>query len=134
MNMRKLASIGIDVGGTKTRMALFDDKFEVIEDIKFRTPNTEKEFAAEFTRSGRKLVNMAVFGRLTITAVGIGVAGSVDGDKEVITFAPNVPFVTRFPFNKIFHGLCGCHTVLINDAHAALYGELKLGKAVGYKD
>src|SRR5215813_4387343 len=93
MNMRKLASIGIDVGGTKTRMALLGDKFEVIEDIKFRTPTTEKEFATELTRSVGKLVNMAAFGRLTITAVGIGVAGSVDGHKEAITFAPNVPFL-----------------------------------------
>ena len=38
--MPKLAFIGIDVGGTKTRFDLLDDRFHVVQSIKIKT---EKE-------------------------------------------------------------------------------------------
>ena len=34
---KETGSIGIDVGGTKTLMALFDSRFEVLGEHKFRT-------------------------------------------------------------------------------------------------
>ena len=42
--MAKAGYIGIDVGGTKTRLSLLDANFKVLEDIKLKTlqsPNAE---------------------------------------------------------------------------------------------
>jgi predicted NBD/HSP70 family sugar kinase len=47
--MSKSASIGFDIGGTKTRLALLDEKLELIEDIKFRAPKRKADF---ITRAG----------------------------------------------------------------------------------
>src|SRR5262249_38121031 len=40
----------------------------------------------------------------------------------------------RFPFRRLLRRLCGCDVAILNDVHAALYGELKIGRAAGYKD
>jgi glucokinase len=130
----KSASIGIDVGGTKTRLALFDEKLKVVEDIKLKTPKTKEEFEAELTKAVRKLARGAKEGEQKISAIGIGFAGSVDLESATIKSAPNVPFLSGFSFKEAFKDVCRCDVALLNDVHAALYGELKLGKAVGYKD
>jgi glucokinase len=132
--MSKSAAIGIDVGGTKTRLALFDGDLELTEDIKFKTPKTQDDFAAELTKGVRKLLKKAAAAKLTVAAIGIGVAGAVNGNKGILKSAPNVPFLEGFSFKDAFEPLCRCEVVLLNDVHAALYGELKIGKAAGYKD
>jgi predicted NBD/HSP70 family sugar kinase len=35
--MSKRGAIGIDIGGTKSLFALFDEKFNVVEEIKLKT-------------------------------------------------------------------------------------------------
>jgi glucokinase len=132
--MSKSASIGIDVGGTKTRLALFDDNFQVIEDIKFKTPKKRAQFASTLTKSIRALTKRAAGQKLLISAVGIGFAGGINAHKGMVKFAPNIPFLAGFSFKKLVRPLCHCDVTLLNDVHAALYGELKMGKAVGYKD
>jgi predicted NBD/HSP70 family sugar kinase len=41
-NMGKPGSIGIDVGGTKTLFALFNDQFQVLEEVKLKTEGTKQ--------------------------------------------------------------------------------------------
>ena len=131
-NGTKTASIGIDVGGTKTRVALFDDKFEVVENAKLKTPKIKEEFEEELTKAVRNIAKKA--NNAKISAIGVGFAGSVNEERGVITAAPNIAFLTGFSFQQIFQDVCASEVVLLNDVHAALYGELKLGKAVGAKD
>ena len=130
----KSASIGIDVGGTKTRLALFDDKLRVVEDIKLKTPKTKEEFEEELTKSVRKLVRKGNEDGHKISTIGIGFPGSINREKATIKSAPNVPFLSGFSFLEAFKDFWKGDVVLLNDVHAALYGELKLGKAAGYKD
>lgn len=130
----KAFSIGVDVGGTKTRLALFNDKFEVVDDLKFKTSKTKDEFEAELAKSVRKFVKAAKEDDQKVAAIGLGFAGSVDTANATIKSAPNLPFLAEFPFKETFKELCKCDVVLLNDVHAALYGELKLGKAAAYKD
>jgi glucokinase len=130
----KSGSIGIDVGGTKTRLVLFDPARAVAGDIKFKTPMTKDGFETRLTVSFRKLLQEAESRRLRISAVGIGFAGSVNGRTGTVDYAPNVPFLRGFSFRKALGQLCPSEVILLNDVHAALYGELKAGRAVGYKD
>jgi glucokinase len=132
-NGSKSASIGIDVGGTKTRVALFDDKFEVVENIKLKTPKAKEEFEEELVKSVRGLAKK-VKENARLTAIGVGFAGSVDEERGVITSAPNIPYLDGFSFKQTFQDSVGCDVAVLNDVHAALYGELKLGKASGCKD
>src|SRR5215510_5976948 len=117
--MRKSAWIGIDVGGTKTRLALFDAKLQVLEDIKFPTPKEKKEFTADLKKCVRNLVKNAFKRKLALSGVGVGVAGSIDNRKKIVKLAPNVPFLKGYSLGKLLHGLCRCEIFLLNDVQAA---------------
>jgi predicted NBD/HSP70 family sugar kinase len=107
-------------GVQKTRLALFDDKFRTIEDVKFKTPKTTRQFATALTNSVRRLMKSGAAKNPVISAVGIGFAGAVNGRKGAITFDPNIPVLVGFSFKKTRHHLCHCKVVLLNDVHAAL--------------
>src|SRR5262249_45501811 len=85
-------------------------------------------------KSVRKFVKQAKEKEQKLSAIGIGFAGSTDIATGTIKSAPNVPFLSGFSFKEAFEDICKCDVVLLNDVHAALYGELKLGKATDYKD
>src|SRR5438105_2711647 len=130
--MAKIGWIGIDVGGTKTRADLFDDDFHILKSIKFKTPKEPDEFQQNLTNAVKKLVKKAD-SRLLIPGIGVGFAGSVNTKKGVIESAPNLPDLKSFSFKKVLGKLIRAEVTLHNDVHAAMYGELKLGAAVGFK-
>jgi predicted NBD/HSP70 family sugar kinase len=65
------ASIGIDVGGMKTRLALFDSDFEVVHEIKEKTPQELEDFETLLAESVEELKKAAVENSLTIVTAGI---------------------------------------------------------------
>ena len=132
--MHTAASIGIDIGGTKTRIALFSRQFKVIADIKFKTPGTKKDFTAALDQSVHRLKERAKALGHRISRVGIGVAGTVNGASGRVMSCPNLPFLEGFPFKEVLAGICRCPVVVINDVQAALYGELRAGRARGCKN
>jgi glucokinase len=128
------ASIGIDVGGTKTRIALFGREFKVIADIKFKTPDTKKDFTTALDQSVDRLEKRAKALGQGISRIGVGVAGTVNGISGRITSSPNLPFIEGFSFKEALAGICRCPVVVMNDVQAALYGELRVGRARGCKN
>jgi glucokinase len=131
--MSRSSSIGIDVGGTKTRIELFDDTFRTVDSIKFATPKDKEEFTTTLIKSVRKLVKKAAARDLTMIGVGVGFAGAVDTAKGIVQSAPNLAALEGFSFRKALRDVCPCDVSLYNDVQAALYGELKLGVAIGRK-
>src|SRR3954465_12854511 len=111
--MSKTCSIGIDVGGTKTRLALFDDAFAVVENAKFKTPQTKEEFTTALTKSVKKFVKSAEERSLMISSLGVGMAGSIDS-KGVVQSAPNIGFLDGFSFKKALTSLCRCDITVNN--------------------
>src|SRR5215470_3744279 len=130
----KTTSVGIDVGGTKTRLALLDGNLKVLEDIKVKTPKAKQEFGEELIKPVRKFLKRCKEEDLKISAVGVGFAGTIDHDKSAIKSAPNVPDLVGLSFKELLQDLCNCEVAALNDVHAALYGEIKVGKAAGCKD
>src|SRR5262245_23305306 len=133
-NMQKSGSIGIDVGGTKTLFALFNDQFQVVEEVKVKTEGTKQTaFAKTLKESVALLLKKASKQRFTVSAIGVGCAGFVDAEKKVVNSAPNIPALDGFSFNDALADVMDVRIRLSNDVHAALYGEHKLGAAVGCK-
>jgi glucokinase len=130
--MPKRAAIGIDVGGTKTLFALFNDQFELIEELKVKTPTGEEEFTATLTESVSALLKKAGKAELTIRAIGLGVAGSVDEKKGTAVRAPNIAALEGFSFRKALGKISDAEVGVYNDVNAALFGEHEFGAAVGY--
>ncbi len=130
--MSKSASIGIDVGGTKTLVVLFDKQFNALEQIKTKTVGDDKEkFSATLLESVEALERKARKAELKVSAIGVGFAGSVDMKTGAVVAAPNLPALEAFPFEAVLSKVSDAKVVLSNDANAGLYGEFQLGAAVG---
>src|SRR5438552_7703417 len=106
--MAKTGSIGIDVGGTKTRMGIFDDQFKTVASEKFKTPKAKDDFTSKLTRALRTLTDKAKQQSLIISALGIGFAGSIDRRKGTVQSAPNIPDLEGFSFRKVLANICRC--------------------------
>jgi glucokinase len=126
------AVIGIDVGGTKTLLALFDSRFEVLAEDKFRT-HPEKgglpAFEKALKRSLELLLKAARKAKVAVRYVGVGCAGDIDLKKGVVRKSPNLTFLDAYPFRERLEKLTRAQVFVGHDVQAALYGEYRLGAA-----
>jgi glucokinase len=131
--VKREGSIGIDVGGTKTLFTLFDSSFALKDEIKLKTPQKSRsDFQRALLDSVEKLSRAAARRKIELSGIGVGCAGSIDTKEGVVRHSPNLPKIANFSFTDTlgkFAPIISVH----NDVNAALYGELKLGAAVGYK-
>src|SRR2546426_8142551 len=132
--MSKIGSIGIDVGGTKTRFALFDEKFKLVDQLKIRTRDYKKakDFTEAIDESLKVLLEKSEKGQLRVESIGVGCAGYLNGDGSV-KHSPNIPFLEGYRFRPVIAKQTGANVFATNDVAAALYGEHQLGAAVGRK-
>jgi glucokinase len=129
---KRRATIGIDIGGTKSLYALFDDRFEVIVEEKFRSHPAKgglTAFEASHAKAVAKLLREAKRRNLQIEAVGMGIAGRVDLAEGVVMNAPSLEFLQGISFQQRLQRQTGARVFVCNDVHAGLYGELMLGAA-----
>ena len=129
---RNRATIGIDIGGTKTLSALLDDDFEVVAEEKLRSRSGDDplaEFEKGLEKSIRTLLKAARKLGLKVAYVGVGVAGQADFPSGAIRHAPNLEFLEGYPLAKRLRKLTGARVFVANDVHTGLYGECTLGIA-----
>jgi glucokinase len=128
----KRASIGIDIGGTKSLYALLDSNFEVLAEEKLRT-HPEKGGARAFTRAMGEavgtLLREAAKRGLKVKHVGVGCAGDIDLKRGVIRVSPNLPFLEGYPLRERLERLTKAKVFVGHDVQAALYGEMTHGAA-----
>ena len=133
----KRASIGIDIGGTKSLYVLFDNKFEVLAEEKLQT-HPDKGGVRAFTKSlgltVRKLMDVADRRGLKVKYVGVGCAGDIDFKRGVIRASPNLGFLDNYPLRDKLERLTKAKVFVGHDVQAALYGELKRGVARHARD
>jgi glucokinase len=129
----KRATIGIDVGGTKVLTALFDEKFELLAEVKFKTrpEKDEKYFFQGLQGALNTLLKRIQKANLILIGAGIGCAGFIDRDKGIIKMSHNIPFLKNYPISSHVTKLLRVPVILGNDVQMGLYGEHKLGAAMG---
>jgi glucokinase len=128
------AAIGIDVGGTKTRLALFDPSFQVLREKKFRSHAEKGGGVRPFEKALRaEIARMMATARaagLEVRVVGVGCAGDIDMKKGSVRSSPNLTFLNGYPFReKLSRMTKGARVFVANDVQAGLYGELRMGAA-----
>ena len=132
MSKRRHAYIGIDVGGTKSLLALFDQRFEVLAEEKFRTHPDKggaRAFTADFEAAVEELLRKARKQGLTVRVVGVGCAGDIDMKKGVVRTSANLEFLAGYPFRRKLERLTKAPVFLGHDVQTGLYGEYRLGAA-----
>jgi glucokinase len=129
---RKRATIGIDIGGTKSLYALFDEDFEILAEEKLPTRPGKgglKAFNRTMAKVVKGLLREARRHRLRVTVVGAGCAGRVDIRKGIIRAAPNLDFLDGYELRKRLERLTEAKVFVANDVDTGLYGEHRLGAA-----
>ena len=122
-----VATIGLDIGGTKVLGVLLADDGTVLREERLASPHTGLD---ALVATGASIVTtLAAEG----APIGVGAAGLVDRDG-VLRYAPNLPNVRSAPLREALAQATGRAVVVDNDAGVATLGEVTYGAAVGRRD
>lgn len=126
--------VAIDLGGTKTALALVDDSGQIscreaLPTRSFHTPERWVEAVAHWIEGIRKRFSF----NEEIVGIGVG-APSGNCMHGTLDFAPNMPWEGVVPLASLLEFATGLPCVLDNDANAAAYGEWLYGAARGCRD
>jgi len=126
-----MIGIGIDIGGTNTKLVAVNAAGKLLAQERFRTE--PERGAADFVRrlSGFVLAFRKDYGR-RLVSIGIGAAGDVDPERGVIRFSPNLGW-RNVRLSGPLEKLTGLPCFMENDANMAAWGayELELGRKKG---
>ncbi len=132
MNPSGVWAIGVDIGGTKIKVAAVDAEgglgrcvFGPTENVLGPAAVREKIVAAveEISRGAASAP----------AGIGIGVAGQIGPERGIVRFAPNLSWQDE-PLQEDLHRSLGLPVVVINDVRAATWGEWLHGAGQGCGD
>lgn len=114
--------IGIDLGGTNLRVALFSEDMKIIK---------QTTIATEAEKGSDQILDKMVDTINSIkqddtTGVGIAIPGQVDVNTGVAIYSTNLHF-DNTPIGSVIKERCNLDAVLNNDANAAGLGEAVSG-------
>ena len=121
--------IGIDLGGTNVSVAKMDENGKIVQDV----------IAPSRGLEGPKVIEENILGLLKqfdlsdVLSIGLAIPGPVDGVKNVISQATNIPGCENYPFADNMEKVTGVKVFLDNDANAAGLAEAILGAGKGKK-
>jgi glucokinase len=121
--------VGIDVGGTNTKIGIVDDLGRTVA---FRSiPTTEEEGPAGLLRRAGEtvdeLASQTGVARPDLVAAGLGTPGPMDIPHGIILDPTNLPHWRHFPVRDELSKATGLSVAFTNDANAAAYGEFWVG-------
>ncbi len=121
-------ALGIDIGGTSTKLALVDATGSIHDRASFSTSERSDEhdfFRHLFTSIEKMMANGA-----DIKGIAAG-APSVNEQQGTIENAANLPFSPRVEIVKTVQERFGLPTQLVKDSNASTLGEWHFGAAKG---
>lgn len=128
--------IGVDLGGTNIKVAVFDDSFRKIGEK--RSP-TEVNYGSAHVLVRILNTITELLDELSLTAadircMGMGVPGILDIENGISRFSPNFPKWEEVPIVAWMENHLGIPTYIDNDARVNLYGEWKFGAGKNRKN
>lgn len=117
-------AVGIDVGGTNTRVALINEYYELIERKQFPTDASHPDCTLEQIK---KVIDG--FG-CKVEGIGISCPGPLDLLKGLILTPPNLPGWNYFHLTEQLQEKTGVNVFLENDANLACLAESVLGAGI----
>ena len=120
--------IGIDLGGTNVRIAKVDEDGKIVQDV--ISPSFGLEGPEKIESNILELLKQ--FDLEDVKSIGLAIPGPVDGERNVITLATNIPGCENYPFADHIQEATGVPVFLDNDANVAGLAEAVLGAGKGY--
>ena len=126
--------IGVDIGGTNTRMGAVDYCGTILGRQRFTT-EAHRGADALLERLQFHIQELvASIPNRKVKAVGVGIPGAVLYREGIVTQAPNIPSLGGLPIRKMLEDKIQVPCILENDANAYAVGEYWQGAGRGYKN
>jgi len=120
-------AIGIDIGGTNTRIALIDNEYNIVQRIQFTSdPNNPDE-------NIKKIAEKVNEFNKDISGIGVSCPGPLDLINGVVLETPNLPGWWNYPVSKKLSEACNLPVYLENDANLAALAEAVVGEGKNYR-
>ncbi len=121
-------AVGIDMGGTNTRIALIDEMYQVMERIEFATQKADPAIMLDKIGQTVNAFNREIVG------IGLSCAGPMDLLNGKIGMAVNLGEQWyHYPIVAELEKRCGVRVYLENDANLACLAEATVGKGKAYR-
>lgn len=115
--------LGIDIGGTSTKLALVDASGAVLATASVPTRGGPQEFIDSLVKALPRTG--------AVEAIGVAVAGLINDNRSAMIFNPNIAWLQGFPLRTWLQDALGQSVVLDNDSNAAAWGEYRCGAGQG---
>ncbi|XJZ26217.1 ROK family glucokinase [Bacillota bacterium Lsc_1132] len=128
--------IGVDLGGTTTKIAFINTYGEMIEKWEIPTDNSQKGkyITVNIAKSiDQKLAELGQI-KQNLIGIGMGAPGPVQYETGVILNAVNLGWEDNFPLKDLLEAETSLPAAIDNDANCAALGEMWKGAGNGAKD
>lgn len=133
MSQRKHLILALDLGGTKFRLALANDKGELLKRYAAPVKPDDPEQTIERIKDALS-DSLSGINRSTVKGMGIAIAGLVTQDTGVLLTSPNLMAWYNTPVKAIFEQELQLPVYVGNDATLAALGEYRFGAGKGCHD
>ncbi|MCI2111412.1 MAG: ROK family protein [Bacilli bacterium] len=126
-------ALGIDIGGTSTKCGFVSASGEVVSRFSVRfVKGAPQERCAEAL--GERIVSeIESHPGFDVVGIGVGCPGSIDSKNGICDYSNNLRW-ENLPLASILEKITGLRVRLLNDANAALLGEVRHGVASDYEN
>ena len=133
--MNEQVLIGIDLGGTTTKMGLFSQNGELLNKWEIPTDisNNGRQIVPAIANSIEAKLNELHIKKNQVIGVGVGAPGSVHVETGFIFEAVNLGW-KQFPLKAELEKSLGFPAAIDNDANCAALGEMWQGAGKGSKE
>lgn len=119
-------ALGVDIGGTNTKVALVNDAGDVLKIERFSTGIDSARLMANIREAAARCkIDSPLLG------AGVAVAGFINAAHDRLSYNPNLPWLVGFPLRETIASLLGMNATLEVDSNASVLGEYRFGSGRG---
>lgn len=122
-------AIGVDIGGTNIRLAIVDEKGNIIQVLK--SPTDKSNGKESLLNQIICMFNSLDYSKYDIIGVGVGVPGPVNPQNGDVYVIPNLN-ITEIPIKSYLENKLNLPVYVGNDANVAALAEAKIGNGKDY--
>ena len=127
--------VGIDVGGTTIKVGLVDSEGNIFARRSTETrpeERTSEQILFDISRLVLELLSIADVPMDAVGGIGMGVPGTVNSEKGIVTYSGNLRFKNVDVMRVLREFFRGMPILVNNDANCAALGEARFGSGKGF--
>ncbi|WP_075982298.1 ROK family glucokinase [Bacillus massilinigeriensis] len=125
--------IGVDLGGTTTKLAFLNQNGDIIHKWEIPTDNTDegKNITTNIDKAIEEKLAELNDTKENVLGIGMGAPGPVDYEKGIIYKTVNLSWHENYPLKDLLQEVTGLPVAIENDANCAAAGEMWKGAGSG---